>query len=601
VERNNIREIRKTIFIRSAGVVCMAVVFSGTLFGKDLNTAQKDSTLRREMLLEGEYTPTIRDADKINILPEVEDLKPTKATIQYSSWSTSTTPPTESARLQAEHFGTGPMLYGKRGYVTLGGGNLLNIRGAAGYEFLNTENDYLRVSGNHFSTNGNVTYLQDDSKKKAKLNDNLFNAFYKHRFDYFNLNVSANYGYTGFNYYGYDFMINPDGTIPDRTQVFQRINPGIGIKSTHDDGINYEVQIDYSYFTEKYGTGEGHNGLSESDVFTRFDLNKRLEQITPGIKAEMHNLFYTAKNSADPISNYTNVAVSPYFEMGGNGENWKLHVGATLNCATEGDKKFTIAPDFSVEYDLSKGTWLYAEAGGRKEVYTKSRIAEENRYLSPGIKVPDAECPLDARLGIKSSELNYWFFNAYVRYKIVNDMHYYFRNADYTTGYDEYYFPGAFEYGLYDKENLFQAGGQITCNYQDRVGISLKLAKNFWDTGLKGGNNETATKPVNIPDFEVNASVDVLLLPQLKMNIGYELQTGRYGLLQTMFSQIRPPFNLQEKMKDIQNVTGGVNYMFNKSFSVYLQMNNLLNQKYEYRYTYPEQSISAMAGFTYLF
>ncbi len=577
----------------------LTVLFATNIFGETPdNTQKKDTTLRREMLLEGEYTPVIQDANKVNILPPVEDPMPVKATIEYSPWSITTYPETEFANLQAEHFGTEPMLYDKRGYVTFGGGNYMNIKGAAGSEVLNSESDYLRISGNHFSTNGDVKYLQDNSSEKAKLNDNLFNAFYKHRFEYFDLKTEVNYGYTGFNFYGYNKFEDPNATIPNKAQVHQLINPSVGIKSTHDGGINYEAQISYSYFMKKFGQFNGDKGLKENNICTTLDLNKELESTTIGFSADVDYFSYQTSQYESDIDNHTHVSLTPYFEMEEK-DKWKLHVGANLVIASEGDNKFTVAPDFLAEYSISKDTWLYLHAEGGKKDYSAAYIAKENRYLNPGIKVEDSYAPIDGRFGIKSSALDKWFFNAYFRYQNMQDNHFYYRTNYDISGNST--FANAFEYGLYDKSNLMQVGGEISFNHQDKIGVSLQLAKNFWDTELSI-DGDKITKPINAPDFDVNASIDVAILPQLKANVGFDWQSGRYGLLGdyttsgAIFSDLKA-----EKMKDIQNLTLGANYNFNKSFSIYVQLNNLLNRKYEYWYTYPEQGISAMAGFSFMF
>jgi outer membrane receptor protein involved in Fe transport len=138
-----------------------------------------------------------------------------------------------------------------------------------------------------------------------------------------------------------------------------------------------------------------------------------------------------------------------------------------------------------------------------------------------------------------------------------------------------------------------QAGAQVSFNHRDQIGFSIRGVKNFWDTKIYSYSYyETVTKAINVPDFVIDASIDATILSQLKIRLGYEMQSGRYGL---------EGYDEIEKMKDIQNVSLGASYIFNKSFSLYLQMNNLLNQKYEYWYTYPEQSITAIAGFTFMF
>jgi len=192
-------------------------------------------------------------------------------------------------------------------------------------------------------------------------------------------------------------------------------------------------------------------------------------------------------------------------------------------------------------------------------------------------------------------------------------MHFYYRDYNDSHWFGQQvteHFSNAFECGLYKKSHLKQAGGQITFNHREQVAVSLKLAKSFWDNeatlSLVGHDENTMkiTKPINVPDLEANLSVDVAVLPQMKVNLEYELQSGRYGLAPN-FSVLSTfsgePWLKREKMKDIHNVTLRGNYVFNKSFSIYVQMSNLLNQKYDYWYTYPEQGIGAVGGFTFVF
>ena len=44
----------------------------------EAQTQPKDSTLNRTVVVENDYDPQIMDANKINLLPDIEEPKPTK-------------------------------------------------------------------------------------------------------------------------------------------------------------------------------------------------------------------------------------------------------------------------------------------------------------------------------------------------------------------------------------------------------------------------------------------------------------------------------------------------------------------------------------------
>jgi len=555
-----------------------------TLNATELQSNQADSVLRREMLLEAEYNPIIRDANKVNTLPKVKEPTPVKANATYSNQAITINPQPEVLLLEAEHFGTEDMLYDKKGYLTLGGGNFLNLRGAAGYEILNTQNDYLRLSFSHYSTNGNVNYLENDEKVKAKLNDNLFNADYKHRFENFNLNTGANYKYTGFNYYGY-MPFQPDNV--EKMQVHQKINPHLSIQSTHDGSVHYQVFIGYKYFMKKWGDDMDNNGIKENDVSASLNVSKLWNNARIGLAADAHNFIYQKGRNDIELGNYSTFGFIPYYQLKSEANDWLLKIGARADLATKGKNKFNISPDVLAELDVYNGTWLYLSATGGRNINSFAASSEVNRYVSPNNRIADSHTLIDSKLGIRSSALSNWFFNAFFGYKKTNDEHFYSRNHSLMMD-----FPNAFGVGYYDKFNQMQAGGQIAFNYREKVNLSVKLVKNFFNTELSDGFGYSVSNPINLPDLELNTNIEVGILPQLKANVGFEWQHNRYGI-DSYFDTY--------KMKDVQNLMLGANYAFNKSFSLYLQLNNLLNRKYEYWYSYPEQGLNAIAGFSFMF
>ena len=63
-------------------------ILSLLLFGMfNYASAQRDTTLNREVEVTKEYNPTISDADKINDMPKINEEEPKKPAFNYSIFS----------------------------------------------------------------------------------------------------------------------------------------------------------------------------------------------------------------------------------------------------------------------------------------------------------------------------------------------------------------------------------------------------------------------------------------------------------------------------------------------------------------------------------
>ena len=47
--------------------------------------AQQDTTVNRTVIVENEYNPTVMDASKINVMPQMNETKATKKNINYAT------------------------------------------------------------------------------------------------------------------------------------------------------------------------------------------------------------------------------------------------------------------------------------------------------------------------------------------------------------------------------------------------------------------------------------------------------------------------------------------------------------------------------------
>ena len=125
-----------------------------------LSAQVRSDSLRREVTIEKDFTPIVRDASKINTLPEVEAPTVTKQSIRYSDWTVPAPLEPRAVLLAPGGFGEKPEENQSRGYVDFGIGNYLNMVGNAGYRILQNDKDKLGVWLQHRSTCGTVDYNQ---------------------------------------------------------------------------------------------------------------------------------------------------------------------------------------------------------------------------------------------------------------------------------------------------------------------------------------------------------------------------------------------------------------------------------------------------------
>ena len=70
-------------------------------FVSSVSYAQKDSTLQQSMVVERDFSPIVRDANKIDQQPQQEEIKFKKSATRYADWLAPTATSTEIGRMPA--------------------------------------------------------------------------------------------------------------------------------------------------------------------------------------------------------------------------------------------------------------------------------------------------------------------------------------------------------------------------------------------------------------------------------------------------------------------------------------------------------------------
>lgn len=580
---------------KSTKVLCVIAMLgcaSGIMAQEEVNKEEKN--LNREMTLEREYDPSVQDANKVNTLPAVKEPTVKKRAIDYAVFAVPTEPEKQISVLPSGKI-MADMDYNKRrGYLNLAAGMNLNINGDFGYHILSTEKDNLNVYLSHRSTNGNINYIQIDDKVKAKLNDNLGGLNYKHKFEKAVFNIGAKYGYSGFNYYGLPVTGNLEeaGTnldLADRTtnQVNQTIGANIGIESEDEEApFGYMVDFDYINFSHKYGADAKSDGPTENTFELKFNLfapfggNQRI-----GLAGLAEYFSYNLPERCS-FENHAEVILNPYYTI--EGDIWNLKLGAKAMIVTGENSKFAASPDIAFDVEVADKTVFYLKADGKLYSNSMYETALVNRYVNPTEELMPSRNWLDANLGIKSGVVPGFWFDAFAGYKITSsDVLYLPSRVFEQDGF------GNFAEAMSDiNTKRFFAGVNLKYNYQKLFEINLKGVYNNWkanygDSWIGGEANAELDRVWGKPTAEINAGVTVRPIDKLAVDVNYYLATGRYTQLGG-YEEVN--------LNNINELNIRGMYNINKTFSVNVQLNNVLFQKYDIYYGYPAQGFNLMGG-----
>lgn len=575
--------MKRSLYI--IGGITLAISMPSHLLAQ--TTQPKDTTMNRTVVVEQEYNPDIMDASKVNVLPKVEEPTVSKKEVEYATtFFPATSVP---AGLMRPYTGKEIQPGTTPGYVRAGYGNLGNLDILANYLFRLSKKDKLNVRFQMDGMDGKLTLPYTDGEKwNAFYYRTRANVDYTHQFNKLDLNIAGNFGLSNFNF------------LPGSVNSKQKFTSGDFHAGIHF--IDETAPLRFNAETNLLMYERQHNMISENDantaiketiIRTKGDVTGAInDQQSVTIALEMNNLLYSGytKNPStgdEYFKNYTTLLVNPYYEL--NNDDWKLHIGANVDLSFGFDKSFRISPDVTAQYIFSDSYIVYAKATGGKQLNDFRRL--EN--ICPYGELPNAgtlsswgyvQRPVDTyeqingSVGFKTSPYPGVWFNVYGGYQnLKNDLSYFALDSDNSRS--DFYLSF-----IHDNTDNFYLGGEISYDYKDVVGISAKYTYRNWDS--KTEKYLLAVKPVS----ELSFNIRIHPISALNVNLGYDYVDREEIKLDDYSS-----------MSAINDLHIGANYNIFKGISVYAQVHNLLNKKYQYYLGYPAEGFNFLGGLSFRF
>lgn len=522
-------------------------------------SAQKDTLKKTSTVdINSAYKPVLRNAVKINFSATHLNADTTAPGLTYSIPAQNLFYAYQPIPLSALALQQDTNLYlGLRNYVKAGYGNLATPYVSAGFSFGDGKNFLANVYADYISSKGKLLY-QDYSRLNLKAAGSLF--------------LPTNEVYAGVQVkmhenflYGFDTGLYKYSK-KDVRQQFQDFSGTIGIRNTKtgEFGINYNPSLQVSSFTNV-------NKLTETSFILTAPVEKKFGEIFAfklDVKADITS--YATKNllPADVKFNNNVFQVSPSVVF--STPRASINAGIT---PTWDNGKFIWLPNVYAEAFIAENTFAF-QAGwvGRLTKNTYRNLSEVNPYLKTFTAQMNTK-EIEYYGGIKGTLGKHFNFNAKAGYITYNNLPLLINDTA-TDG-------KAFIISNETRINNFRVHGDVSFVSKEKLTVSAGITYNGY-VGMKSNAKAWNTLPL-----EFTSSLRWWAFKQVLLKADFYAFSGSFYL---------DKGNVAKAFKPGSDLSAGIEFKINKTFSAWMDVNNILNNKYQRWHNYEVYGLNLMGG-----
>lgn len=445
------------------------------------------------------------------------------------------------------------VLLGTRNYVKAGFGSYTTpyFEGALG--FGDGKETLLKIYADYTSSRGKIKY-QDFSNLHVKADGSLFTG---NNEAYASLGISTGEYYQ----YGYD---HDQFNYPkeDLRRSFRVMGAGIGFRNVeaNDLGINYDPHIQLYAFTRE-------NKADESTLIANLPAEKTVGDHVKVKLAVLANVSGYKENASNLKIDNTIFQVSP--SLAYTSELFDINAGITPSW---NNGESALLPNIYGEVKLQQNL-LSVQGGwvGRYIANSYRTLSQRNPYMADPVFLKNTK-EIQYYGGIKASIGGHFNFNAKAAFLMYENMPLFVND-----NFDQRKFLLLNERHL----NAFQIHGDMNYINQDKFSITAGLDLNSF-SGLKDNSHAWGMYPLKL-----NGSFRWHAFEQLLIKGDIVAFSGAKALM---------PGGGSKNLKGGTDLSAGAEFKINKMFSAWLDINNLLDSKYEYWNNYPVYGLQVIGG-----
>jgi len=549
-----------------------------------LSAQTTDSLIRRAILLEKEYIPTIENAGKIYQSPGQESIKTNKEKVVFALSGNPLDVDKELVALKAAEAKTSFPDQQKHGYLRLGGGNHLAFLGDGQWNILRKSRQTLDLNLWHRS--------QDVPSEEAGWNsDNRLQLNYKLHLGYSQLEAGLSERFRSWHYYA-DAPAPGFGQIPDQ-QWSSDTRAWISMSSKPwDKTVDYAVSLEEHLFRLGKATMPGlPQGPLESESNARGRIAWHFqEDWTAVMDAQARFLSYA--DTPYDLDNRLWFEIHPEIEY--QWGYWQMSLGARLS----NGHQLKAALTASARRDLGEkaAAGIFLDGGERCYSYREGLLM--NPFLSPDLQIDPDYTPLLMHADLWWRPLENCMFSPEIGFRTTNNLPLFYNVT-----------PAIGSSGLKQASKLFNIASVDASEFYAalRADVALYQVCHLNADIRYHHYHAYRTQETDVlSDIFAQAGSHLWYKPNWEANLGIELKTGEHLTLQAEYHWDGGRYAYTESedfqpLDDLHLLSATCSYKITPQLGTFLSVWNLLNRRTEIWNLYASYGITGVAGISFSF
>lgn len=381
------------------------------------------------------------------------------------------------------------------------------------------------------------------------------------------LAIGANLGYdwNGRRFYGADYASDTTLTEDSLRQHFSKFSAGARVfnREVNEYQFNYGADVNFYTLRDRYKSKE--LGLGVKLYFSKYFGDNHIVKVVAGMDY--------AKFTDTSGQSLTAPYIKPSYTY--HGSNFRAKIGGYIGTD---NKKFFAAPDVELSYNLWKEKLaIFVGWTGEVRLNSYDRMRQYNPYLNSVIELRNTR--YQEGYGGVRGEAGKVTYEARAAYRMTNVMPLFYNDAR-RPAY------GRFNV-LYDTTTVFTVSGNISFPIIEGLSFSGNAAYHFY-------NFKSAAYGVGLglPNYEANLTLKYNWKNKFLTRLEY-IGLGGINYVKEDYttSYLNPMFDISLCSE----------FRVNDHFGIFLDVNNILNQKAQRWYRYPQYGINVIGGVTVKF
>ncbi len=529
--------------------------FVFALLGIAANNLLAQGVGNEEVIVVKEYEAKISDAQKINIQPNIPEIEETKPVLSYSIpakdykdgvFETSNMKPVSMSKEKWEKFNSG--------FVKIGFGSQIMPIAQLAYNDNRTKNLKFGIWYNHLSA-------REFKVKNQRFLDDEAGAYVK----YFPKTVEFGTNFTFRNYRTHFYGTDSSFEAKNVRQVFRTYDAQVYVRSAQRNkyDLDFNQSVHFNYLQETFGKANEWFIAGNTTIGKGF-----LKHHEAGFQFN----FDISRLKNDSLVSLQRSIITPLFGYGFNNDDWKAK--AYLGITVDGSKVI-----FAADVHLEKRFYKHALIGyinywhGLRKNSLLS-LSQTNNFIRNYVEVQNSTVG-DLSLGLKGSLQNFSYNIAFHLNHVVNFPFFITDTLD-TKRFLVVYNGNALVYNFH-----FESG----YNVREWLRLSVVGDYNYYQLKLQ-------TRPWHEPAFKVTLRANYVW--KNKISVGIDV----YGIT-AAYARVT---DLQErKLNGTADINISLEYILNKNFAFFGNLNNIANFKYQRWNNYPSYGINGNVGVKFSF